>query len=171
MKRKSASHQTTERDEGAHIKSWVLLSASANSISSIPSSIYQCKYARRLYMVENYYTTACQRTWNVPPNSGCTWVRVRMNASWIEVEFDKQVADCSPSLIKISPKDPNEGGTHPDLAHRRNRAQRNRHIIRNPSVNDQVEHGPKSGRPSDETGHSLDKMRAILLLKVHDCVL
>ncbi|KVH90406.1 hypothetical protein Ccrd_007579 [Cynara cardunculus var. scolymus] len=50
----------------------MLLSASVNSISSIPSPVYQCKKALRLNMAVN-----CSLT--------------RLNISWIEVEFPTNV--------------------------------------------------------------------------------
>ena len=58
-----------------HIRSCVLLSASENSIESIPSPVYQCKYARRLYIAAN-----------------C--VSVRLNSSCTAVVFAKHVAAC-----------------------------------------------------------------------------
>ncbi|XP_073282372.1 uncharacterized protein, partial [Primulina huaijiensis] len=53
-------------------RSFILLSASVNSISSIPSPVYQCKKALRLNMAVN-----CSLT--------------RLNISWIEVEFPMKV--------------------------------------------------------------------------------
>merc|ERR1719408_1101799 len=49
-------------------RSFILLSASVNSISSIPSPVYQCKKALRLNMAVKYSAT-------------------RLNISWIAVEF------------------------------------------------------------------------------------
>merc|ERR1712045_300559 len=49
-------------------KSFMLLSASVNSISSIPSPVYQCKKALRRNMAVKYSAT-------------------RLNISWIAVEF------------------------------------------------------------------------------------
>uniref|UniRef100_A0A1I8H0E5 Arf-GAP domain-containing protein n=1 Tax=Macrostomum lignano TaxID=282301 RepID=A0A1I8H0E5_9PLAT len=55
-----------QQREGDSEESFMLLSASVNSISSMPSPVYQCKKARRRYMAEN-----------------C--VPMRRNSSWIAV--------------------------------------------------------------------------------------
>src|SRR3954469_5559981 len=55
-------------------KSFMLLSASVNSISSIPSPVYQCKKALRRNMAAN-----CSPT--------------RLKSSWMEVELPTKVED------------------------------------------------------------------------------
>merc|ERR1712054_81946 len=53
-------------------RSFMLLSASVNSISSIPSPVYQCKKALRLNMAVN-------------------WSPTRLKSSWIEVLLPTKV--------------------------------------------------------------------------------
>nr|GMD85637.1 putative H/ACA ribonucleoprotein complex subunit 1-like protein 1 [Ipomoea batatas] len=64
-------------------KSFMLLSASVNSISSIPSPVYQCKKAFRLNMAVNCSLTL-------------------LNISWMDVEFPTKVDDIDSPLGGIS---------------------------------------------------------------------
>ena len=72
------------RDQGTYTRSCVLLSASENSIVSIPSPVYQCMNALRLYIAENYFKRNIE---NGLANSvkglarKRTWDRLRVNSS------------------------------------------------------------------------------------------
>jgi len=62
---------------------------------SIPSPVYQCINAWRLYIAVNYFIHI--RSANSVMGLGerkHTWVRLRVNSSWIAVVFARQVADC-----------------------------------------------------------------------------
>merc|ERR1712196_535444 len=64
-------------------RSFILLSASVNSISSMPSPVYQCRNALRRNMAVKYSAT-------------------RLNVSWIAVEFPKKVTAIFKPLGGIS---------------------------------------------------------------------
>lgn len=92
-----------------HIKSYVLLSASANSITSIPSSVYlsqliseeeinqwewtdQCRKARRLNIAVNLKVVELVGNLEHEMTSRLTVSRVRVKISWMDVEFARAVA-------------------------------------------------------------------------------